>query len=74
MQIDVSPRTLHGWGGAERLELLEAKWTELPNVGDIVNLDFVRDGRGQITGWLVVQSSAARQITFRVRMDYGSYL
>jgi uncharacterized protein len=24
-----------------RLELFEAKWTELPDVGDTVNLDFV---------------------------------
>jgi hypothetical protein len=53
------------WSRAERLEPLGAKWTELPNVGDIVNLDFVGDGRGQITGCPVVQSSAARQITLR---------
>lgn len=26
-----------------RLELFEAKWTELPDVADTVNLDFVRN-------------------------------
>jgi len=26
-----------------RLELFDAKWTELPDVGDIVNLAFVRN-------------------------------
>jgi hypothetical protein len=26
-----------------RMELFEAKWTELPDVGDTVNLDFVRN-------------------------------
>ena len=30
-----------------RLELLEAKWTELPDVGDTVNLDFVCNVVGQ---------------------------
>jgi uncharacterized protein len=30
----------HRPGG--RLELFGAKWTELPNLGDTVNLDFVR--------------------------------
>jgi hypothetical protein len=30
-----------------RLELLEAKWTELPDVGDTVNLDFVRNVVGK---------------------------
>src|SRR6202051_4732597 len=30
-----------------RLELFEAKWTELPDAGDTVNLDFVRNGVGK---------------------------
>ena len=30
-----------------RLELFEAKWTELPDVGDTVNLDFVRNVVGK---------------------------
>jgi predicted AAA+ superfamily ATPase len=29
-----------------RLELFEAKWTELPDIGDTVNLDFVRSAVG----------------------------
>ena len=32
------------------LELFEAKWTELPDVGDTVNLDFVRNLVGEIAG------------------------
>ena len=32
---------------ADRLELLEAKWTELPAEGDAVNLDFVRNAVGK---------------------------
>ena len=34
-----------------RLELFEAKWTELPDVGDTVNLDFVRNvvGKSRVT-------------------------
>lgn len=30
-----------------RVELLEAKWTELPDSGDTVNLDFVRNAMGK---------------------------
>jgi predicted AAA+ superfamily ATPase len=30
-----------------RLELLEAKWTELPDAGDIANLEFVRNAVGR---------------------------
>ena len=30
-----------------RLELFEAKWTELPDTGDIVNLEFVRNAVGR---------------------------
>jgi len=39
-----------------RLELLEAKWTELPDMGDTVNLDFVRNiaGTSQVTGGGVI--------------------
>jgi len=39
-----------------RLELFEAKWTELPAPADAVNLGFVRDvvGRSRITGSAVV--------------------
>jgi predicted AAA+ superfamily ATPase len=39
-----------------RLELFEAKWTELPDIGDTVNLDFVRNvvGRSRVTGGAVV--------------------
>ena len=39
-----------------RLELFEAKWTELPAPADAVNLGFVRDavGRSRITGGAVV--------------------
>src|SRR5271168_3571631 len=39
-----------------RLELLEAKWTELPDLGDTVNLDFVRNvlGNSRVTGGSVV--------------------
>jgi hypothetical protein len=39
-----------------RLELLEAKWTELPDVGDTVNLDFVRNvvGKSRVTAGAVV--------------------
>lgn len=31
-----------------RLELLEAKWTELPDRGDTVNLAFVREAVGAV--------------------------
>lgn len=39
-----------------RLEVLEAKWTELPDAGDTVNLDFVRNvvGKSRVTGGAVV--------------------
>jgi predicted AAA+ superfamily ATPase len=39
-----------------RLELFEAKWTELPDTGDTVNPDFVRTqvGKSKITGGAVV--------------------
>jgi len=41
---------------AGNLELFEAKWTELPDRGDTVNLEFVRDavGAAQITSGAVV--------------------
>jgi len=39
-----------------RLELFEAKWTELPDVGDTVNLDFVRNvvGKSKVAAGAVV--------------------
>jgi hypothetical protein len=39
-----------------RMELFEAKWTELPAAADAVNLEFVRDvvGRPRITSGAVV--------------------
>ena len=39
-----------------RLELLEAKWTELPDVGDTVNLDFVRNviGKSRVAGGAII--------------------
>ena len=39
-----------------RLELFEVKWTELPDVGDTVNLDFVRNvvGKSRVAGGAVV--------------------
>jgi predicted AAA+ superfamily ATPase len=39
-----------------RLELFEAKWTELPDIADTVNLDFVRNvlGKSQVIGGSVV--------------------
>lgn len=39
-----------------RLELFEAKWTELPDIGDTVNLNFVRNvvGKSRVTGGAVV--------------------
>ncbi len=39
-----------------RLELLEAKWTELPDTSDTVNLNFVRDvvGKSQVTAGAVI--------------------
>jgi predicted AAA+ superfamily ATPase len=39
-----------------RLELFEAKWTELPDVGDTVNLDFVRNvvGKSRVGGGAII--------------------
>lgn len=39
-----------------RLELFAANWTELPEVGDTVNLEFVRNilGNSRVTGGLIV--------------------
>jgi hypothetical protein len=39
-----------------RLELFEAKWTELPDAGDTVNLDFVRNvvGKSRVVSGAVV--------------------
>ena len=39
-----------------RLELFESKWTELPDVGDTVNLDFVRNvvGKSRVAAGAVV--------------------
>jgi predicted AAA+ superfamily ATPase len=39
-----------------RLELFEAKWTELPDTGDTVNLEFVRNvvGKSKVTAGTVV--------------------
>jgi hypothetical protein len=39
-----------------RIELYEAKWTELPDIRDTVNLDFVRNivGKSRVTGGAVV--------------------
>ena len=39
-----------------RLELFEAKWTELPDASDTVNLDFVRNvvGKSRVTGGAIV--------------------
>jgi hypothetical protein len=39
-----------------RLELFEAKWTELPTDGDAVNLDFVRKvvGKSRVAGGALV--------------------
>jgi predicted AAA+ superfamily ATPase len=43
-----------------RLELFEAKWTELPDLGDTVNLDFVRNvvGKSRVTAGGVVSRTA----------------
>jgi hypothetical protein len=39
-----------------RLELFEAQWTELPDPGDAVNLDFVRNaiGKSRVSAGAVV--------------------
>jgi hypothetical protein len=41
-----------------RLELFEANWTELPDVGDTLNLDFVRKvvGKSRVTGAIVCRT------------------
>jgi len=61
------------WIPRGRLELFEAKWTELPDVGDTVNLDFVRNvvGKSRVAAG---RSFAARQTVFRLRMGFGRYL
>ena len=43
-----------------RLELYEAKWTELPDTGDTVNLEFVRNvvGKSRLAGAAVICRSA----------------
>ena len=43
-----------------RLELFDAKWTELPDAGDTVNLGFVRNavGKSRVTGGAVVARTA----------------
>ena len=43
-----------------RLELFEAKWTELPDASDAVNLDFVRnvEGKARVEGGLVMCRAA----------------
>jgi len=42
---EVEPVAIVDSGG--RLELFEAKWTELPDAGDTVNLDFLRNVVGK---------------------------
>ena len=56
-----------------RLELFEAKWAELPDVGDTVNLDFVRNvvGKARVAAAAVVCRAANG---FPFRMDFGRYL
>jgi hypothetical protein len=48
------PPAISRHGG--RLELFEATWTELPDIGDTVNLDFVRNvvGKSRVIGGAVV--------------------
>jgi hypothetical protein len=43
-----------------RLELYEAKWTELPDTGDTVNLEFVRNvvGKSRLAGAAVICRAA----------------
>jgi hypothetical protein len=38
------------------MELYEAKWTEVPDTGDTVNLDFVRNvvGKSRVTAGAVI--------------------
>ncbi len=45
---------------AGRLELLEARWTELPSVGDAVNLEFVRKlvGPTRVSGGAIICRSS----------------
>jgi len=42
--------------GGGRLELFEAKWADLPDIGDSINLDFVRNvvGKSRVVAWAVV--------------------
>jgi len=46
-----------------RLELFEAKWMELPDVGDTVNLNFVRNiiGKARVTAGAVVSRIRRRK-------------
>ena len=55
-----------------RLELFEAKWTELPDPGDTVNLNFVRNaiGKSRVTS---PESSPALGIAFPFRMAFARY-
>jgi len=43
-----------------RLELFEAKWTELPDIGDTINLDFVRKvvGKSRVTAAALICRTA----------------
>lgn len=45
-----------------RLELLEAKWTELPDLGDTTNIDFVRNvvGKSKVTRGAVIARTPNR--------------
>jgi hypothetical protein len=56
-----------------RLELFEAKWTELPDLGDTVNLDFVRNviGKSRVTAGGFV---SPRRIAFHSRTAFAPYL
>jgi hypothetical protein len=43
-----------------RIELFEAKWTEVPDAGDAINLDFVRNvmGKSRVVAGAVVSRTA----------------
>lgn len=45
-----------------RLELFEAKWTEVPTANDAVNLEFVRNvvGKSRIAGGAVISRTPNR--------------
>jgi len=47
---------------AGRLELFEAKWTEVPTANDAVNLEFVRNavGRSRIAGGAIISRTPNR--------------